>query len=48
MIIASFAGDKPKMKEVIILAIILAAGSYLAFVKLLALQFPVWPAFVAA
>jgi len=48
VIIASFAGDKPKMKEVIILAIILAAGSYLAFVKLLALQFPVWPAFVAA
>lgn len=43
VIIASFAGDKSKMKEVIILAIILAAGSYLAFVKLLALQFPVLP-----
>lgn len=47
VIIASFAGDKPKMKEVIVLAAILATGSYLAFVKLLNLQFQVWPTFIA-
>jgi hypothetical protein len=41
--IASFAGDEFKFKEVAILATILAAMSYLAFIKLLNLQFPVWP-----
>jgi hypothetical protein len=45
-IIASFAGDKVKMKEVLILATILAAGSYLAFILLLKLQIPVWPTFI--
>jgi hypothetical protein len=45
-IIASFAGDKVKMKEVLILATILAAGSYLAFIVLLKLQIPVWPTFI--
>jgi hypothetical protein len=45
-IVASLAGDSFKLKEVLILATILAAGSYLAFIKLLALQFPVWPAFI--
>ncbi|MCF8167644.1 MAG: tripartite tricarboxylate transporter TctB family protein [Rhodoferax sp.] len=41
--IASFAGDEFKFKEVAILATILAVLSYLAFIKLLNLQFPVWP-----
>jgi hypothetical protein len=46
-IIASFAGDKVKMKEVLILASILAVGSYLAFIVLLKLQIPVWPTFLS-
>jgi Tripartite tricarboxylate transporter TctB family len=45
-IISSFAGDRVKMKEVLILATILAVGSYLAFIVLLKLQIPVWPAFM--
>jgi hypothetical protein len=44
--IASLAGDEFKAKEVFVLAVILSVGSYLAFVKLLALQFPVWPTFI--
>lgn len=44
--IASLAGDEFKLKEVIILAIALAIGSYLAFIMLLKLQFPVWPSFI--
>jgi hypothetical protein len=47
VIIASFAGEKFVLKEVLILSAILSVGSYLAFVKLLALQFPVWPSFIA-
>ncbi len=43
--LASLAGEKFKLKEVLILAVVLAAMSYLAFVMLLKLQFPVWPAF---
>jgi len=46
VIIASFAGDAFNLKEVLVLAAILSVGSYLAFVKLLALQFPVWPTFI--
>ncbi len=45
-IIASFAGDKVKMKEVLILATILAVGSYVAFIMLLKLQIQVWPTFI--
>ena len=44
--IASLAGDRFKPKEVAILATILAAFSYFAFIWLLKLQFPVWPAFI--
>jgi hypothetical protein len=44
--IAAQAGDEFKWKEVLVLATILAIGSYLAFVKLLNLQFPVWPSFI--
>lgn len=44
--IASFAQPGVRIKSTLILATILAVGSYLAFVKLLNLQFPVWPAFL--
>ncbi len=46
--IASLAGDGFKFTEVIVLATILAVMSYLAFIVLLKLQFPVWPAFISA
>lgn len=44
--IASQAGDRVNIKELVILSTILAVGSYMAFIKLLSLQFPVWPAFL--
>ncbi len=44
--IASLAGDTFRPKEVFILATGLAIGSYLAFILLLKLQFPVWPTFI--
>lgn len=43
--ISSLAGDEFKPKEVAVLATILAILSYCAFILLLKLQFPVWPAF---
>lgn len=43
--IASLAGDEFKLKEVIVLGTVLAVFSYLAFITLLKLQFPVWPVF---
>ena len=46
-IVASLAGDRFHLKEVLVLASILSIGSYLAFVMLLKLQFPVWPTFIA-
>ena len=46
--ISSNAGDEFKFKEVVILATVLALLSYLAFIVLLKLQFPVWPAFFSA
>jgi hypothetical protein len=45
-LVASLAGDKFKLREVLILATVLAIGSYLAFVVLLKLQFVVWPTFI--
>lgn len=45
--VAALGGDEFNFKEVTILAIILAVGSYIAFVWGLNLQFPVWPSFVA-
>jgi hypothetical protein len=45
--IAALGGDEFNFKEVTILAIILAVGSYVAFVWGLNLQFPVWPSFIA-
>ena len=44
--IAANAGEEFKFKEVAILATVLAIISYLAFIVLLKLQFPVWPAFI--
>ena len=46
--IASMAGEEHNNKEVAILATVLAIGSYLAFIVLLKLQFPVWPSVLTA
>ena len=45
--IASMAGEEHNNKQVAILATVLAIGSYLAFILLLKLQFPVWPSFIS-
>lgn len=45
-LIASLAGDEFNLKEVLVLATILSAGSYVAFIWLLKLQFQVWPSFI--
>lgn len=45
--IASMAGEEHKSKEVLVLATVLAIVSYLAFIVLLNLQFPVWPSFIS-
>lgn len=45
--IAAMAGSEFKFKEVIVVATVLAIMSYLAFIKLLSLQFQVWPSFIA-
>jgi len=44
--IAALAGDEFKIKEVMVLATLLAALSYFAFIWGLKLQFPVWPSFL--
>ena len=44
--VASMAEAGWKVKATFILATILAAGSYVAFVLVLKLQFPVWPTFI--
>jgi hypothetical protein len=46
--IACLAGDRFNFKEAVLLATILVILSYFAFIKLLNLQFPVWPAFLTA
>jgi hypothetical protein len=45
-LIAAMAEDTFKLKAVLILATILAVGSYLAFILLLKLQIQVWPTFI--
>ena len=45
--VASLAGEEHKTREVAVLATVLAIGSYLAFIVLLKLQFPVWPSFIS-
>jgi len=47
VVMAGYAREGAKLKESLILATCLAIGSYLAFVKLLNLQFPVLPWFLA-
>lgn len=44
--VASMAEKGWKVKTSLILATFLAVLSYVAFVKLLSLQFPVWPAYI--
>lgn len=44
--IASMAEAGWKFKTTLILATVLAVGSYIAFVLALKLQFPVWPSFI--
>ena len=46
VLIAGLAGEKYSFKSSLILATILAVGSYLAFVVALKLQFQVWPTFI--
>ena len=46
VLVASQAGNQFRIKEVLILSTLLAALSYLAFIKVLKLQFPVWPSFI--
>lgn len=47
-IVASLAGEEFKLRDVLVLSVVLAIMSYLAFIVLLKLQFPVWPAFLRA
>jgi len=46
VLVAARAGNQYRSEEVLILATVLAALSYLAFIKVLNLQFPVWPSFI--
>lgn len=45
-VLASLAGDDFRIKEVLVLGTLLSLGSYGAFVLLLRLPLPVWPAFI--
>jgi hypothetical protein len=45
--IAALAGEEFRLKEVLVLAVILAVTCYLTFIVALKLQFPAWPAFIA-
>ena len=47
VIVACMAGPKFSMKLALILATILAIGSYLIFILGLSLQFQVWPTFIS-
>jgi hypothetical protein len=46
-IVASLAGRRFDFRRALLLATVLAAFSYLAFIVLLKLQIPAWPAFIA-
>jgi hypothetical protein len=45
-IVASMASTEFKFSETLVLSVVLSIISYLAFIMLLKLQFPVWPAFI--
>ncbi len=47
VIIAGMARPNYSIKEALILATLLCVGSYVGFVYMLNLQFPVWPAFLS-
>ena len=47
VIVASIAGTRFSLKTSLILATILAIGSYLTFILGLSLQFQVWPTFIS-
>lgn len=47
VIISSMAGSRYMFRNALILAVILAIGSYLVFVLGLSLQFQVWPSFIS-
>ena len=44
--IASLAGDEFVLRDVAVLSLVLAIGSYAAFIWLLKLNMPVWPTFI--
>nr|WP_218088471.1 tripartite tricarboxylate transporter TctB family protein [Variovorax sp. SG517] len=46
VIIASLAGHEFKLPSVLVLATVLAVGSYVAFIWALKLQIQVWPTFI--
>ncbi|WP_431274135.1 tripartite tricarboxylate transporter TctB family protein [Variovorax ureilyticus] len=46
-IISSLAGERFNMKDALVLATVLAVGSYVALVWALKLQIPVWPTFIS-
>lgn len=45
-VIAALGGEEFKLREVVVLATVLAIISYVSFVALIKLQFQVWPAFI--
>jgi hypothetical protein len=47
ILIASFAGDEFRLKEVIVNFIVLTLGSWAVFIKGLNLVIPLWPTFLA-
>ncbi len=46
VVISAFAGHEFKLKEVLVLSVVLVIFSVLAFVKGLGLPFPLWPKFL--
>jgi hypothetical protein len=46
VVISSIAGTRFSVRSALILATILAIGSYLTFIVGLSLQFQVWPSFI--
>ena len=45
-LVSSLAGERFVLRDVLILATVLAAGSYVAFILVLKLQIQVWPTFI--
>lgn len=46
IVVSAFAGDEFKIKEIMILSVVLILVSVLVFVKGLGLPFPLWPSFL--